>query len=74
MSETVLIVGLLVVFGIAILIALCWLTSRRQAFYDEFESRRQPRTQSNDFPIWVHWSVETRESKDDQEGKSDVHK
>jgi len=71
MSETILIAGLQVVFGIAVLIALCWLASRRQAFYDEFESRRQPRIQSNDPPVWVHWTVEYKPKDGQKEGKSD---
>lgn len=70
MSETVLIAGLQVVFGIAVLVALCWLASRRQVFYDEFQSRRQPRIQSNDPPVWVHWSVEYK-PKDEEKGDED---
>jgi hypothetical protein len=66
--ETVLVTALQVLLGIAPLVAICWLIGRRQAFYDEFESRRQPRIQSNDSPIWVHWSIETRESRDEHEG------
>jgi len=66
-SETVWLTAIGALFGVAVLAAVllaCWLASRRQSVLDEIEERRKPRLQSTEYPVFVHWSIETKKYRD----------
>lgn len=67
MTETVWLTAIGAIFGVAVLAAVllaCWLATRRQSVLDEIEERRKPRLQSTEYPVFVHWSIETKEYRD----------
>lgn len=61
-TETVWLTAIGALFGLGVLafiLLACWLAGRRQSVLDEIEERRKPRLQSTEYPVWVHWSIET---------------
>lgn len=71
-SETVWLTAIGALFGIVVLAAVllaCWLAGRRQDVLDQIEERRKPRLQSTECPVFVHWSIETKEYRDAKPAK-----
>lgn len=66
-TETVWLTAIGTIFGLGVLAAIllaCWLAGRRQSVFDEIEERRKPRLQSTEYPVFVHWSIETKDYRD----------
>lgn len=66
-TETVWLTAIGALFGIVVLAAVllaCRLASRRQSVLDQIEERRKLRLQSTEYPVFVHWSIETKDYRD----------
>lgn len=66
-TEPVWLTAIGALFGLGVLAAIllaCWLAGRRQAALNEIEERRTPRLQSTECPVFVHWSIETKDYRD----------
>ncbi len=74
-SETVWLTAIGALFGIVVLAAVllaCRLASRRQSVLDQIEERRKLRLQSTEYPVFVHWSIETKEYRDGAKDAQDT--